>query len=43
MHAAWMASPGHRANICSKKFRNIGIGIVDNGSGAFYGTQLFTD
>lgn len=43
MHAAWMASPGHRANICSEKYRNIGIGVVDNGSGAFYGTQLFTD
>ena len=25
---AWMASPGHKANILSAKFREIGIGIV---------------
>jgi uncharacterized protein YkwD len=25
---AWMASPGHRANILSRAFREIGIGIV---------------
>jgi uncharacterized protein YkwD len=26
--AAWMASPGHRANILSARWRHIGIGIV---------------
>lgn len=28
MVKAWMASPGHKANILSKKFRHIGIGIA---------------
>jgi uncharacterized protein YkwD len=27
--AAWMASPGHRANILDPRFREIGIGIAD--------------
>ena len=26
--AAWMASPGHRANMLNPEFRDIGIGIV---------------
>jgi uncharacterized protein YkwD len=26
--AAWMASPGHRANILQRRFREIGIGVV---------------
>jgi uncharacterized protein YkwD len=26
--AAWMASPGHRANILSARWRNIGVGIA---------------
>ena len=26
--AAWMNSPGHRANILDKRFRHIGIGVV---------------
>jgi uncharacterized protein YkwD len=28
--AAWMASPGHRRNILTGKFREIGIGVVDH-------------
>ena len=28
---AWMNSPGHRANILNCQFRNIGIGMVQNG------------
>jgi uncharacterized protein YkwD len=33
---AWMASPGHRANILSHKFRELGIGVAfgDPGAGA---------
>jgi uncharacterized protein YkwD len=27
IHAAWMRSPGHRANILRRDFRDIGIGI----------------
>jgi len=42
VHAAWMASPGHRANICGEGFGKTGIGVVDDGTGAFYATQLFT-
>src|SRR5687767_8228773 len=30
----WMNSPGHRHNILSGKFRDIGIGIVDGAPGA---------
>ena len=26
--AAWMHSPGHRANILQRRFREIGIGVV---------------
>ena len=36
-------SPGHRANILEPKFKNVGIGAIDNG---FYGkmfVQVFTD
>jgi uncharacterized protein YkwD len=28
---AWMKSPGHRANILNCQYRNIGIGVVQNG------------
>jgi len=28
IHRAWMASPGHRANILRRQFREIGIGIA---------------
>jgi len=28
IHRAWMASPGHRANILQRQFREVGIGIA---------------
>ena len=39
--AAWMDSPGHRANVVKRAYREIGIGVVtgvpsDRGSGATY-------
>jgi uncharacterized protein YkwD len=41
---AWMNSPGHRANILSKSFRDIGIGIASGTpvgtSGATYTTDF---
>jgi uncharacterized protein YkwD len=43
VHAMWMASPGHRANICGEGFGKIGIGVVDDGTGVFYAAQLFTN
>jgi uncharacterized protein YkwD len=42
IHRAWMESPGHRANILRRQFREIGIGIAlgapvgDGGDGATY-------
>jgi uncharacterized protein YkwD len=42
--SAWMHSPGHRANILSRTFRAIGIGIAtgtpSDGSGATYTTDF---
>ena len=35
---AWMNSPGHRANILSNKFTQIGVGYVADGN---YWTQMF--
>lgn len=35
----WMNSPGHRANILSPKFNNIGVGVSADGS---YWVQVFT-
>ncbi|MDF2959403.1 MAG: hypothetical protein K0S39_1138 [Paenibacillus sp.] len=40
-HQALMNSPGHRANILSKDFTEIGIGIVDGGSCGKMFTQQF--
>lgn len=41
---AWMNSPGHRANILSRSFRQIGIGIASGtpsgGGGATYTTDF---
>jgi uncharacterized protein YkwD len=36
----WMNSPGHRANILNCQFRNIGIGVVQNGKSPVW-TQDF--
>ncbi len=42
---AWMDSPGHRANVVKRAYREIGIGVVtgvpsDRGSGATYTTDF---
>ncbi len=39
--AAWMASPGHRANILNPAFREIGIGVVNRGRFGIYWVQIF--
>lgn len=39
---AWMQSPGHRANILSKNYTQIGCGVAFGGSYQFYWTQEFT-
>ncbi len=38
----WMNSPGHRANILSKTYTNIGVGQATSKTGVKYWTQLFT-
>jgi len=40
-HEDLMHSPGHRANILDPDINRIGIGIVSDGSGAIWITQLF--
>jgi uncharacterized protein YkwD len=44
MVKAWMASPGHRANILNRRFREIGIGLTlgspRGGDGATYATEF---
>ena len=37
--AAWMASPGHRANFLNASYTKIGVGYVASGG---YWTQHFT-
>lgn len=38
---AWMNSPGHRANILSRSYSHIGVGLARNKSGVAYWTQMF--
>lgn len=38
---AWMNSSGHRANILSTNYTEIGVGYVKGGSGRHYWTQMF--
>lgn len=38
---AWMASPGHRANILDCAYRAIGVGVATGGSYGTYWTQAF--
>lgn len=38
---AWMNSPGHRANILSPSYTQIGVGLAKNQSGKAYWTQMF--
>jgi uncharacterized protein YkwD len=41
MMKMWMESPGHRANILSKDWTHVGVGIAVDGAGRVYGTQDF--
>lgn len=38
---AWMNSPGHKANILSKNFTEIGVGVAKDANGTIYWTQEF--
>ena len=38
---AWMNSPGHRANILSPSYTQIGVGLAKDASGRCYWTQHF--
>lgn len=38
---AWYNSPGHRANMLSKNYTKIGVGVGMTSDGYFYWTQLF--
>jgi len=40
LHAAWMRSSAHKANILNTKFDRIGTGVVRKGS-TVYGIQIF--
>jgi uncharacterized YkwD family protein/spore coat assembly protein SafA len=37
----WMNSPGHRANILSPNYNQIGVGLAQDGGGRTYWTQMF--
>lgn len=38
---SWMNSSGHRANILSSAYTEIGAGVAKNKSGVYYWTQMF--
>lgn len=38
---AWMNSPGHRSNILSPVYNQIGVGVAKTSSGVYYWTQQF--
>ncbi len=38
---AWMNSTGHRENILSAKFNQIGVGVAKSANGTLYWTQMF--
>ena len=38
---AWMNSPGHRANILSTTYTQIGVGAAKKSNGTLYWTQMF--
>ncbi len=38
---AWMNSPGHRSNIMSATYNQIGVGLAKNKNGVCYWTQMF--
>jgi uncharacterized YkwD family protein/spore coat assembly protein SafA len=37
----WMNSPGHRSNILSPAYNEIGVGLAKSANGKYYWTQLF--
>jgi len=37
----WMNSPGHRSNILSSAYNQIGVGLAKDKNGRFYWTQMF--
>lgn len=37
----WMDNRGHRSNILSEDYERIGVGVIYDGKGAFYCTQVF--
>lgn len=37
----WMNSPGHRSNIMSGSYNEIGVGLAKNKNGVCYWTQMF--
>ncbi len=39
--AAWMNSPGHRGNILSTSYTQIGVGCAKKKNGTYYWTQMF--
>lgn len=38
---AWMNSPGHKSNILSTSFSEIGVGLARDKNGRYYWTQMF--
>jgi len=38
---AWMNSPGHKSNILSRSYTEIGVGLARNKNGVCYWTQMF--
>lgn len=42
-HRLLMASPGHRANILSKAYHRVGIGVLDGGAKGVIVVENFTD
>lgn len=38
---SWMNSPGHRKNILSSDFTELGVGVAKNSNGQLYWTQMF--
>jgi uncharacterized protein YkwD len=40
-HTAFMTSPTHRDNVLFPRYEKIGVGIVKNGKGEFWVTQMF--
>lgn len=41
IHASWMDSPGHRANILRDTFTSVGIGYHVDEQGGVWATQVF--